>query len=251
MTSTIQRPDRHAAADLEASPRGGDRFVASGLLLLALLLVAMQVVHGVLIPPVAVPAVIYAVLAAAVARSRARWPLIVALVLPVLHIVGSIPFLVPALSHPESTASFLPEALIVITSIAVVAGAIVALRSAGPRSRRRIGASAGLAAVAAAALSLTAAAGVAADLREADDVAVQAVGTQYPERIDVPAHAGALWIDNQDPYRHTFVIEGTEVHAEVPGSSAARVPIDLAPGSYRYFCDVPGHETMEGTIVAS
>jgi uncharacterized cupredoxin-like copper-binding protein len=57
-----------------------------------------------------------------------------------------------------------------------------------------------------------------------------------------------LWVDNQDPFHHTFVIDGTDVREVLVASSSVRVPVDLAPGSYRFWCDVPGHESMEGVL---
>jgi plastocyanin len=98
-------------------------------------------------------------------------------------------------------------------------------------------------------VSVVAAGGVESDVHEPGDVVVEAVGALFPEQLQAPAGGAVLWVDNQDPIRHTFVIEGTDVHAELPGSSAVRVETDLAVGTYRFFCDVPGHERMEGELV--
>ena len=55
-------------------------------------------------------------------------------------------------------------------------------------------------------------------------------------------------VANRDQIRHTFVIEGTNVKLEVPASKERRVEVELAAGEYRFFCDVPGHERMEGVL---
>ena len=36
---------------------------------------------------------------------------------------------------------------------------------------------------------------------------------------------------------------------ELPADSPVRVELDLAPGTYRYYCDIAGHENMQGTLV--
>ena len=45
----------------------------------------------------------------------------------------------------------------------------------------------------------------------------------------------------------SFVVEGDELATVWP--SSADVELDLEPGEYRYYCDVVGHEDMEGTLV--
>lgn len=229
-------------------PPAGDRFVGIGLLLLTALFTGVQIMAREVIPPLAVPAVIYLGLGMAVLRRRPRWLLIIVTVLLLLHLVSSIPFIAAALAHPETAASFLPDAFITIVGLSVVAGAIAALRKTRP-GRRPITVVAGVVAVLAVGVSVIAAGGVESVVQEPGDVVVEAVGTLFPEQLQAPAGRAVLWVDNQDPLRHTLVIEGTDVHAELPGSTAVRVEADLAPGTYRFFCDVPGHERMEGELV--
>lgn len=245
MTALTERPHAPVA---EQPRRGGDRFVAGGLLLAAALFAAVQVLAGEVIPPLAVPMVVYAAFGFALARSAPRWLLVTTAVLLTLHLLTSLPFLVGALSHPETPGSFLPDAFIVITVVTVVIGALVGLR--GRRNRRPLAGGAAALAAVVAVVSLVAAAGVSSDERQDGDVPVETVRTMFPAELAVPAGGATLWIDNQDAFRHTFVVDGADVHAELPGSTAVRVDVDLAPGTYRYFCDVPGHERMEGQIVA-
>jgi plastocyanin len=103
-------------------------------------------------------------------------------------------------------------------------------------------------AVVAIVVAVAASARVDAEPAQAGDVVVEVVGFHFPDVITVPAGGSALWVDNQDLIRHTLVVEGTGVHVELPASTSVRSEVDLAPGTYRYFCDVPGHEYMEGQL---
>ena len=96
--------------------------------------------------------------------------------------------------------------------------------------------------------SLAAAARVDDAVIEPGDAAVLAVEYEYPERVEARSGAG-VFVDNEDTTRHTFVIEDDSAQVlEVPAGSTARVDIDMPPGSYRFYCDIPGHEGMAGTL---
>ena len=236
----------------EVTPRTattGDRFVGTGLLLLAAVFVALQVIAGEITPFWGLPAVIYLLLALAVLWRAPRWLLIVAIVLPVVQVATSLPFMLPGFSHPETPASFLPDVFIVIGSVAVAAGAATALpRRAERRARRPIGITAAVLAVAAMVTSVVAAGGVTSAAQQAGDVMVQAANVDYPDSVMVD-QGGTLFVRNDDPFRHTFVVEGTDIRTELPGSAAARVHVNLTPGTYTFFCDVTGHEdAMSGTL---
>jgi hypothetical protein len=246
-TSTNATSDL-ATAESKPTRLAGDSFVGGGLLVLVAIFVALMVLAGEVTPFWVMPAVVYLVLGAFVMRRAPRWLLIVAIVLPLLQVGTGLPFVIPGLTHPETPASFLPDALVIIVSIVVVIGAALALRGSSSRARRRVATFATLLAAAAALISVFAASGITSDARQSGDVAVAAANTDYPERVEAP-QGGALWVDNQDPFRHTFVVEGTDVRAELPGATAVRLDIDLAPGTYTFICDVTGHEeAMKGTL---
>ncbi len=229
----------------------GDRFVALGLFVLAAMFVALQVIAGEVTPFWGLPAVIYLALGLAILWRALRWLLIVAVVVPLLQVATGAPFMIQGFTHPETPASFLPEVFIVVASVVVVVGAAMALRGADRRSRRPIAALAGLIVAGAVTVSVVATSGVSSAVKQGGDVPVTAANVNYPERIEVQ-QGGALWAQNQDPFRHTFVVEGTNVRAELPGSAAVRVDVDLAPGTYKFVCDVPGHEeTMRGVLVVN
>jgi plastocyanin len=246
MTAVAPRPPV-VTTPPDAAPRG-DRFVGVGLLLLAALFGMIQLLAREVIPPLAGSAVVYLALGAAVLRWRSRGLLIGVTALLVIHLVTSIPFFTEALAHPETPATFLPDTFIGIVALATIAGAIASLRRA--RSRRPITGVAVALAVLAVGVSVVASGGVESEAQQPGDVAVETVRAQFPAQLEVPAGGAVLWVDNQDALRHTFVIEGTDVHAELPGSTAVRVETELAAGTYRYFCDVPGHERMAGELVA-
>jgi plastocyanin len=103
-------------------------------------------------------------------------------------------------------------------------------------------------AVVATVVSLVAAANVDADARQDGDIALITERSVFPDTVAVPAGEAVLWVDNQDPFHHTFLIDGTDVRVVLPASSSVRVPVDLAPGTHRFWCDVPGHESMEGLL---
>ncbi len=226
----------------------GDRFVAGGLFVLAAIFVALQVLADELLPFFAMPAAVYLLLGLAVLRRARRWLLIVAIVVPLIQVGTSLPFMTPGMTHPETPASFLPDVFVVVTSIAVVTGAALALKRSERRSRGPVAAFAGLVAAAAVVTSVAASAGISSDAPQTGDVAVTAADIDYPDRIEA-RQGDALWVQNQDPFRHTFVVKETDVRTELPGSKAVRIDLDLAPGTYTFFCDVPGHEdAMEGTL---
>lgn len=58
-----------------------------------------------------------------------------------------------------------------------------------------------------------------------------------------------MFVVNKDRFRHTLVIKDEVDAVELPASTDVRIPIDLDPGKYEYYCDVPGHESMKGIVV--
>jgi plastocyanin len=244
MSTTIERPLQTVAAGTER----GDRFVAGTLLALALVLAAYQLVTAPFIPPLTLFTVLFAAAGVAVRRWPSRRGLVAAGVLALLYLVGGAPVFVTHLSHPESPLGFLFDAVIVTGLLTVLAGVVTALRGGPRRSRRRIAAAAGALAVVAAVVAASAARTVGSDAPLPDDVAITVLRWVFPDVVEVPAGATALWIDNQDPFHHTIVIEGTDVRAALPASTAVRVQVALAEGRYRFLCDVPGHEAMAGEL---
>lgn len=230
----------------QTATTGGDPTLGGGLLAMAALFGAVQIIAGEVIPPVAVAVAVYTVFGVALLVRRRRWLVLTTVGLMALHVITSLPFLAGSLAHPETPATFLPDALIMVVALAVVARAVAWLR--GRDGRRPIISAAAGVAVVLLAVSLVATAAVESVGQQPGDVTVVAEDVAFPEEVVVPA-GDTLWVSNQDPLRHTLVVEGTAVRAELPGSTAVRVTADLPAGTYRYFCDVAGHEGMEGILV--
>jgi hypothetical protein len=56
--------------------------------------------------------------------------------------------------------------------------------------------------------------------------AIEVDQATFPGSIEVDGGT-VLFVDNRDPVRHTFTVEGTGIDVELPARQAARVPIDL------------------------
>ena len=73
----------------------------------------------------------------------------------------------------------------------------------------------------------------------------------------VKAPAGKLTIDyvEQGSQQHTLVIDGVKGFklAVGPGAKSDSGTADLAPGSYTFYCTIPGHRAqgMQGTITVA
>lgn len=71
--------------------------------------------------------------------------------------------------------------------------------------------------------------------------------TAAPESI--PAGEATIALDNQGNLLHTLVFEGADVFIEADAGAQAATTVTLEPGTYTFFCDVPGHRaTMEGEV---
>ena len=76
------------------------------------------------------------------------------------------------------------------------------------------------------------------------------------EQTDVSTKSGRVTIDfnNQQAQQHDVVVEdsaGTELgQTDLISSSAASTDVELQPGTYTFYCSVPGHEEagMKGTL---
>ena len=248
MSTSTARPVHPPPSADPGVERRGDPFVATTAMILAGSLLGVQVLAGELSPPLAVFAAIHLVLGIVLTRSRSRWPVVLALVLAIVYVAGGVPFFVANLAHPESPASFLAEAFALIAAMTLIVGAIAGLRGVRPGGRAPIAYAAAGLAVVAVIVSVVAAAGVDADVRQPGDVAIAAERSTFPAEVEVPVGGAGLWVDNRDPIHHTLVVDGPDVRVVLPGRTAVRVELDLAPGTYRYWCDVPGHDDMEGEL---
>jgi plastocyanin len=71
--------------------------------------------------------------------------------------------------------------------------------------------------------------------------------------IRVRAGTIGVVVDNADLFWHTFTIDALHVDTRVPVQARRRVTFQAAPGTYTYYCAIPGHRTigMEGTLTVT
>lgn len=72
--------------------------------------------------------------------------------------------------------------------------------------------------------------------------------------IDVPVAPGAvISLPNVGAAAHNFVVDQPPLLVDMPVGQTVQVtlPADLAPGTYRFYCNIPGHEPagMVGNLI--
>ncbi|MDA0351070.1 MAG: cupredoxin domain-containing protein [Chloroflexi bacterium] len=220
-----------------------------GLAAVGVSLFAVMVINATVIPPVLIFGIIYLALGYAVYRwiDRPRVALAAA-VLGLLGLLGNVPFLIEDLAHLDSWGSFAPSAVSVVLGVTGIIAGLISYFLPSMAGSRPFGLAAVALAVVVAVGSVGASLSASSDAAEAGDVEVLASGVEYPETLAADAGLIAFHLRNEDLVRHTFVIGTADVKLEVPASKDRRVEVELAAGEYRYICDVPGHERMEGTL---
>lgn len=230
-------------------PSAWVRLLAAALLASAVTFVIVQVVSKGVIPPLLIQALIAVPIAYAVLRWHTkRWVLILAAALALLGLVGGAPFYSQDLAHPESGWAFVPSAVMVLAMLlALVAGLLAVLRRPEALARP-LSLGAVTLGVALAVVGVVATLGVEDDARAESDIVVAAKNTEYPVTVNATAGDVGFYIQNKDLLRHTFVIEDAGVKVELPGSTSRHLAVSLKAGTYEFHCDVPGHESMKGTL---
>jgi plastocyanin len=71
-----------------------------------------------------------------------------------------------------------------------------------------------------------------------------------PTSIEAGKGKVAIAIRNSDLFWHTFTIDAAGVDVAVPVGAVRQVTFDAAPGSYTFYCKIPGHARagMRGTL---
>ena len=226
-----------------------------------------------LVPPLVVFVVLLAAIAVlALVRPGPRVFLVGGIVL-LLFVATNFPFIIDGLVHPIGTIHAWTDIIALVVGVAgSLAGfaAFIALRRGAPvvrAMRIRIG-EAMLIFVAGAilgtlsvsilgfnALEMTPGLGVANGVLKAptqSPAELDAVGSVFTQKtVQLSTGPGTVYVVNADATPHTFDIElgGRVLSYPVPGHSTTGVVLDLIPGSYTYWCAIPGHRsTMEGTL---
>lgn len=209
---------------------------------------AIMAVNGAVIPPLVVMSVMYVGVLAALSRWQGRRMYIAVGALVVLLLIGNLPYVVPDLGHPETFATFVTTVVALLASVVAIGAAAAAAMAAGDARARAASM------LVAALLAITVVGSAAASMAAGDaagrpgDVRVTAQGVAYPSALEAKAGTVGFLVENRDPVRHTFVIDGRPVQQELPAGRSRRVEVALAAGTYQFRCDVLGHERMQGTI---
>jgi uncharacterized cupredoxin-like copper-binding protein len=80
---------------------------------------------------------------------------------------------------------------------------------------------------------------------------VQTVNLAYvPKSFEVPSGKVTLAVRNRDLFWHTFTIDALKVDVRAPVGRLRAVSFEAKPGTYTYYCRIPGHATlgMRGTL---
>lgn len=173
-------------------------------------------------------------------------------------LVSSAAFLPQPLTHPESTADFIP---LLIFTVSTLAGSIAAIpsfreptRPASPsRAPRRIAAASAMVILAGALWSLVAARGVTSVAAGVGDVRLVTKDIKFmPAAVDtrIDARGGkiSIYVTNRDATRHTFTIDSLGVDLNVPPNSSQRITFSAGPGTYRFYCR-PHSPGMSGELI--
>lgn len=249
MTTTADSTRNVWAPQMQDPQRGWTRLLVLAVAASAAADVGMMTLAGTVIPPVAM-GVVLSLVGLALLR---RWPRKAKVMLAVvsgLIVVSSAPFAVPHLAHPGSAVDFIHSSIHLGGRLVAVAAAIGALRAASPVAARRFGVlAAGLlgATVLLGAIATSLTSRVAA---APGDVTVAVRDFAFPPEVRAPTNA-TVFVDNDDLNRHTFTVADTDLSHELPAGAGVRFRLDLPPGTYRLFCSVPGHESMQAELIVA
>jgi heme/copper-type cytochrome/quinol oxidase subunit 2 len=229
---------------------------------IALVLVLVQMILiGQLIPPLTIFALLSLVVAAVVATGW-RWAPLLGAIWSSLVIGANLENVVHDLTHPEAFRSFalvLIALAVAIVGIGAGVGASIQNYRAGERRAPRwltpalmtlVGLCVGALLIAAIPRSSTAT-GVSAEVMATLPI-VSTTNHQFDQR-EIRARVGetiALRLENNDTGMHSFDIDALNVHVPMlPGKSGLALFKVTEPGTYRFYCAVPGHQMMQGTLI--
>jgi len=72
------------------------------------------------------------------------------------------------------------------------------------------------------------------------------------QRLVATGGTVTVGVANHDLFWHTFTIDELRISLNVPVGSEQRITFSAPPGTYTYYCAIPGHRaTMTGTLVVS
>jgi uncharacterized cupredoxin-like copper-binding protein len=69
--------------------------------------------------------------------------------------------------------------------------------------------------------------------------------------VTIPANTDVTFtISNQGAAAHNFSIDALKISVDLPPGETKEVVVNAPPGTYEYYCNVPGHKEagMVGTL---
>jgi uncharacterized cupredoxin-like copper-binding protein len=72
-----------------------------------------------------------------------------------------------------------------------------------------------------------------------------------PKEVTIPANTDVtISLPNQGAAPHNFSIDALKISVDLPPGETKSVVVNAPPGTYEYYCDVPGHKEagMVGTL---
>ncbi len=191
-----------------------------------------------------------------------RWTPFLGALISFLAVAGNRAGVIYDLTHPESFHTFAPVvvtvALALVGMVSGIGATVQNYRCADRRTPRRTAAAlAALIGLCLGAILVAALPREAASAGVSQEVLAQLPAITIPgfhfDRNGVQAQAGetvALRLDNKHIAPHTFDIDELNVHVPVAaGESGLVLFTPREPGSYTFYCSVPGHRAgMEGEL---
>ena len=249
-TATLERAPDERSADASTVP-AWIGLVRAGAIVMVVFAVVLQATARTIIPPVLVIGLVFLAAAPFLRGERRGLGLGLALFGTAAYI-GNLPIIIDDLTHPESAPAFVLQVLSTVGVALVVIGGVAAWLRRPTRLLQPVALAAAGVFLVGTVGSIAVAAGTDSVAALPDDVQVTAEQLMWaPEAISIDGAATGIWIDNKDGIRHTFTIPELGIDVEVPALKARRVDIDAPAGSYQIICEVPGHESMTGTLTIS
>lgn len=167
-----------------------------------------------------------------------------------LAILFFLPTILEDIVHPESAFGFNTTVVPTLASLLMIGVGVAAWTALGDRSATLSWMTAAGLFVVGLAVSIVAALGLEDDATQAGDIPLVAESAEWSTaNLNATGGSVALFVENDDPIRHTFSIKELDVDVELPAGTDRRVEFSAPPGTYTFFCAVTGHESMTGTLV--
>jgi plastocyanin len=215
---------------------------------------------GFLIPTIVLPAV-----AALLVWRFGTWARVVGIVVALLAI-GMLWFTAFGLLEPDSVFDFVGGLLVVPGAVIAIVGCVQAIRAGRRgelRARREGGEARAINVIVAAVVGLTVLSAVVTFVARSTADGSQADGQLAIKDFSFEPDAGGvtvtggdtLYVVNEDPFHHTFTVDGLGIDVAFGPSSQELIEIPAKPGTYTLYCrphtsnpDDPSEDDMTTTL---